>query len=382
MVPEAEVAEKCKLDVSKLQGVSIGSGFAVVRYGQLCFRKPATDSASAMWSATKTLGATVTGIANWETRNIPRTGPKTGQLKDTDKATYWLDNVSYNKEAYVAHVLSMEAHNSDLSYGKKKHAYDTVGSVQINTLSTMIDRAISQDSARLGSNTGALAKKFLFDEIGMTDSSWGGSVFAYTWSATLNDMARLGNLLVHQGVWSGKRVLGADWVYKQTHPAFEDGNTAYGYLSWLVAKEGQTSIGGGSFTGSAGGDAGGLLADECAPSAVWQRYPHGQLSEAKDCTYTMHPCTQKHDVGIWSAQGLGGQFIVGHAGLDMVLVAKDYSAGGGGPASLWAAVRPALVALDPTYKGDEPAFCKAYAAGEYAPDLPAPIVQPADEPKM
>ena len=96
----------------------------------------------------------------------------------------------------------------------------------------------------------------------------------------------------------------------------------------------------------------------------------------------MHPCTQKHDVGIWSAQGLGGQFIVGHAGLDMVLVAKDYSAGGGGPASLWAAVRPALVALDPTYKGDEPAFCKAYAAGEYAPDLPAPIVQPADEPKM
>ena len=56
MVPEAEVAEKCKLDVSKLQGVSIGSGFAVVRYGQLCFRKPATDSAPAGCTA----GAPVT----------------------------------------------------------------------------------------------------------------------------------------------------------------------------------------------------------------------------------------------------------------------------------------------------------------------------------
>jgi hypothetical protein len=34
------------------------------------------------------------------------------------------------------------------------------------------------------------------------------------------------------------------------------------------------------------------------------------------------------------------------------------------------------------YKGDEAAFCKAYSAGDYAPDLPAPIVQPPDEPKM
>jgi hypothetical protein len=381
VVPEGEVAAKCKLDPSKLAGVTLGSGFAIIRYGQMCYRKPATDGATAMWSATKTLGATVTGIASYETRDIPRTGPKTGQLKDTDKATYWLDTVTYNREAYVAHVLSMEAHNASLAYGSKKHSYDTVGSVQINTLGTMINRAISQDSMRLGTTTAALAKTFLFDEIGMTQSTWPGTVFAYSWSATLGDMARLGNLLIHQGVWSGKRILGADWVYKQTHPAFEDGNTAYGYLTWLVAKEGQTSIGGGSFTGGAGATAGGLLADDCGPSALWQRYPHGFLSEAKDCTYTMNSCKQKYDVGLWSAQGLGGQFIVGHPGLDLVIVAKDYS-GGGGPTGLWKAIRPALVALDPTYKGDEAAFCKAYAAGDYAPDLPAPIVQPPDEPKM
>jgi len=380
VVPAAEAAEKCKMDVSKLSGVRLGSGFAVVRYGQMCFRNPATDGATAMWSATKTLGATVTGMASWETRMIPRTGPKTGQLKDTDKATHWLDSVSYNREAHLAHVLAMVAHESDLSYGKKKHSYDTVGSVQINTASTMVQRAISQDAARLGNSTAAFAKKFLFDEIGMTDSSWGGTVYAYSWTGTLGDMARLGNLLIHQGVWSGKRILGADWVYKQTHPAFEDGNTAYGYLTWLVAKEGQTSIGGGSFTGGSGTNAGGLLADPCSPSAVWQRYPHG-LSEAKDCTYTMSPCAQKYDVGVWSAQGLGGQFIVGHPGLDLVIVAKDYS-GGDGPAGLWKEIRPAIVAADPMFKGDDAAFCKAYAAGDYAPDLPAPIVQPADEPKM
>jgi hypothetical protein len=272
--------------------------------------------------------------------------------------------------------MAMVGHNSDLSYPNKRHSYDTIGTVQINTLSTVVKTAISQDSGRLGTSTASFAKKFLFDAIGMKDSTWPGNVYAYTWSATLGDMARLGNLIIHQGVWSGKHILDAGWTYKMTHPAFEDGNTAYGYLTWLVAKEGQRSIGGGSFTSSGSGvNSGGLLADDCAPSAVWQKYPHG-LSEAPDCTYKMSSCAQKFDVGSWSAQGYQGQFIVGHPGLDLVIVAKDFD-GGDGPAGLWKAIRPAVVALDPMYKGDETAFCKAYAAGDYAPDLPAPVVQPA-----
>jgi hypothetical protein len=370
VVPEAEVAEKCKMDVAKLKGLRLGSGFAVVRYGLMCYRNPATDTPSQMYSSTKTLGATVTGIASYETRNQMRSGKKTGQLKDSDKALDWLDSVSYNREAHVAHVLAMVGHNSNLAEGSKRHSYDTVGSVQINSLSTMVRTAISQDSARLGTSTGAFAKKFLFDPLGMTQSSWGGTQYATSWSATLGDMARLGLLLIHQGVYNGKRVLDSGWVYKQTHPAFEDGNTAYGYLTWLVAREGQRSIGGGSFTGGADG----LLSDGCSPAALWQRYPHG-LSTYKDCTYKMNSCKQKYDVGSWSAQGLNGQFIVGHPGLDLVIVAKNYS-GGSGPAGMWDAVRPAIVALDPMYKGDDAGFCKAYGAGDYAPDLPAPVVQP------
>ncbi|HEX6239616.1 MAG TPA: hypothetical protein VFZ61_01935, partial [Polyangiales bacterium] len=263
------------------------------------------------------------------------------------------------------------AHNTSLSDGEKRHAYDTVGAVQINTLSTMVRTAIAQDGQRLGTSVGALARKFLFEKLGMSSSSWGGTQYAYSWTATLGDMARLGLLMIHQGVWSGERVLGSDWAYKQVHPAFEDGNTAYGYLTWLVAREGQRSIGGGSFTNN-GSAAGGLLADACSPAALWQRYPHG-LSTFQDCQYKNNSCKQKYDVGVWSAQGLGGQFIIGHPGLDLVIVAKDYG-GGNGPAGLFDAVRPAIVALDPTYKGDDARFCKAYAAGDYAPDL---IVQPS-----
>lgn len=35
----------------------------------------------------------------------------------------------------------------------------------------------------------------------------------------------------------------------------------------------------------------------------------------------------------------------------------------------WDIFRPALVAADPEYAGDEAAFCEAYARGAYAPDL-------------
>ena len=55
-----------------------------------------------------------------------------------------------------------------------------------------------------------------------------------------------------------------------------------------------------------------------------------------------------------------------NAGLDMVLVVKDFDHG---EDELWSAVRPALVALDPTYKGDDKAFCAAYGSGMYAPAL-------------
>jgi hypothetical protein len=370
LVPSGELAERCRLDPARMDAAAgtIGTQFAVIRYGELCYEVSDRNRASSAYSVTKTLGALVTGIASYETRDIPRTGRRTGPLMDTDKATHWLDSVSYNNDAHLAHVLAMVAHNRDLSHGSKSYSYDTIGSTQINTLSTVISRAISQDAARLGTTTGGFARTFLFDAIGATGSSWRGTNFATSWSTTLHDMARVGLLILHQGVWNGRRLLDAGWVYKMTHPAFEDSNTAYGYLTWLVAREGAAGIGG-SFGGNSHDD-------PCAPAAVWQSYPHG-LSGAQDCEYSRNSCEQLHDVGVWSAQGLGGQFIVGHAGLDMVIVAKDYS-GGGGPRGLWEALRPALVALDPVHQGNEAAFCSAYAAGDYAPDLPAPIVQPAD----
>ena len=89
-------------------------------------------------------------------------------------------------------------------------------------------------------------------------------------------------------------------------------------------------------------------------------------------------CNQMFDVGVWQAVGLGGQVIQGHPGLDLVLVARDLTPvgigpslgnGNAAPAILWTAVMPAIAAADPRFAGDEAAFCAAYGANAYAPDL-------------
>ena len=162
---------------------------------------------------------------------------------------------------------------------------------------------------------------------------------AYGWQTIIPDMLRVGLLLTRNGAWNGERLLSEAWVYGMTHPSFEEATTGYGYLTWL--------------NGS------------CAPRAINKEFPHG-MSTATTCG-GFGGCDQQFDVGVFNAAGLGGQFIIGHRGLDLVIAIKDAGEGQGSKA--WEAMRPALVALDPTYQGDDAAFCAAYAAGNYAPDL-------------
>ena len=234
----------------------------MVRYGKLCHEYypegPAqADQPTENFSATKTLGAVVTGIAAWETRDLPRTGRKTGPIQAEDRVDHWLDEFSFNPDAHLEHVLAMIAHNPDLSYGHRGFSYDTFGDVQINRLSDVVTTAIAQDPERLGTTVEEFTQRYLFQPLGMRHSQWSGGVpdknYAFTWSSTTREMARLGLLLLHGGVWSGERILGEDWVYAMTHPSFEDANPAYGYLTWLNTLE---------------NDAGTERTFDCAPLSV------------------------------------------------------------------------------------------------------------------
>jgi hypothetical protein len=373
MVPTTDVASVCKLDLAKLQSAETSTGypFVVVRYGKVCYATASAKSftASEAYSTTKTLGATVTGIAAYQSKKFSGvTGAMKGVFSDMDRVDHWLapGTFTYNKDAQVAHVLGMVAHDTNLAWGMKTFAYDTVGSVEINTLSNIITTVISQDSANLGTSVATFAQKFLYQPLGMKNSSWGGTVFAYTWSTDLFDMARVGLLLLDWGNWDGQRLLDSLWVYRMTHPSFEDANTGFGYLTWLNSSSNWESISGGKqqMAGTPG---------TCAPVCIHKKYPHGTASQAMDCNY-MGPatCMQKYDVGVFNAEGLGGQLIQGHRGLDIVIVARNAQPGGAGPGTakmVWTAISPAVISGDPMFKGDQTGFCNAYGGNSYAPDM-------------
>lgn len=372
LVSRDRVSAECGLDPDLLDAAddALGVSWAVVRYGKLCheYYPEGDDPPLELFSATKTLAAVVTGMAVYQTQDLVETGRKTGPLSDEDRLDHWLDSFApfeLNPDAQVAHVLAMVAHNEDLSYGSRDYDYDDVGIEQVNILNDVVKLAVAQDAERLGSNVEEFTQRFLFGPLGMRDSTWNDGLpdkpFAYGWSGTVRDMARLGLLILNGGVWDGERLLDESWVQKITRPAFEDANTAYGYLTWLLSRSNRA--------GTRSPERIQGPQEPCSPAAIWPEYPHG-LSEATDCGYDPpYSCDQEYDVGVWAAAGAAGQHIVGHPGLDMVLLAKYAGPDSSALETVWTAVRPALVALDPTFAGDEDAFCEAYANNAYAPDL-------------
>ena len=369
LVQKDRVAEECDLDPELLAqaDAEIARAYAVIRYGKLCHEHyPADlypggiDQPEFVFSATKTLGGVLTGVAAWHTRDFERAGPKTGPLEDTDRVDHWLDSFTFNPDAQVGHVLGMVAHNQDLSSPDLDFEYDLVGTVQINRLNDVVAAAIAQDPA-LGSNVHEFVEGYLFGPLGMKQSVWDldlpNKTFGLGWTSTVRDMARIGLLMLDGGLWNGERLASEEWMYKMTHPSFEIATTGYGYLTWMIARSNIDTEQGKTTEPNAA----------CTPSSIWNEFPHG-LSLSPDCNYTPPwDCNQELDVGVWYAAGLMGNYIIGHPGLDMVLAVKNV--GDNNQHVVWDAIRPALVALDPTYSGDEQAFCEAYAAGSYAPSL-------------
>lgn len=352
--PDALI-EECGLDPDILATVDETApySYAIVRYGKLCHEfyhpnLPGRDELARNISATKTLAATVFGRAVTMSADLPQ------PLRDTDRMDAWINDITFNPDALVAHVLAMVGFNESLAFGQKQFSYDADGSREINRLSDVVEAVIAQNPEHFSgaSTTGEFAQREMFDRLGMRDSIWDGERFAVDWDSTLLDMARLGVLLVHDGVWDQRRLVSQEWIYKMTHPAFEDSDTGYGYLTWLTAKRN-------SFLGGFG---------SCEPSAIWREFPHAP-SESTDCNYDgEHSCIQSFDVGAFAANGAGGQMIIGHRGLDLVVVTRD-AGFASFPFQPWDLIRSALVQHDPVYQGDEEAFCAAYKEGEYAPDL-------------
>ena len=350
-VDRAHVAEECDLDPAILANAdrNFPGGYSVVRYGKLCWTGGGSPTATFQgYSTTKTFGGILTGIV-----------ASRSSLDDTDLASEWLtagQRSGLNPNATIAHILAMTATSPNLGVGRKnRFAYDTTGSREINRLVNVINNVIAREPANFGGarNADEFADQ-VFRILGMNSSSWGGSAFGTSLVTSVNDLSRLGLLILRKGRWGGQQLIEERYVYRQTHPSFPDSNTGLGYLTWLNAQNMQGPSG---------------RSSTCAPYAAWPAdAPHPPAFPFTN-SYggTPYP-NPPNDIGVVWAAGLGGQWTQVHRGLDLVLTGHNVS----GEWLLWDAVRPAVVAEDDTYRGNPTGFCSAYNRSTHAPSLLSP----------
>ena len=170
------------------------SRYAIGRYGKLCqvvpTRQTSPDrSRGHVFSAEDVaprVGAVVTIPRH---RALARTGRYPIGSREC-----WLEDLSFNPDAQVAHVLAMVAFNEDLSHGAKMHVYDADGSREIQRLGDIAELAIAQDAARLGDDLESFTIQHIFEPLGMEASTWrafsGAPPQAYGWTR-VRDMRRL-----------------------------------------------------------------------------------------------------------------------------------------------------------------------------------------------
>jgi hypothetical protein len=386
-VPKARLAKDCGLSPTLLAAADRTLGntpYAIYRYGRLCRAggdAKALTEPYAVNSSTKTFGALLFGLVATRTNLDENT-----LFRDALPPTYYANDPGSlalagpppNPNAKIFHALTSTGHNPLLGYGTRvPWSYETVGNRGMNGLVKLMDEAVRANPTAFPGSKSArdVAYNELFKPLGMTKTFWDGQIIAGGMTSTVYDMGKLGELLLRKGRWGNRQIVDEDYVYRMTHPQIEDVHTGYGYLTWLNSAAGVATL----FDFK--------TEPVCSPFVEWRKYPHAPTFEAPDSNGGA-PFRNKHDIGVFWADGAGGQFTYVHRGLDLVMVIRDDEAaqandpeaqkrGESNPTGLefhrmWRLVRPALIAMDPKYKGNEAAFCKAYRSGSYAPDLLSP----------
>ena len=91
-----------------------------------------------------------------------------------------------------------------------------------------------------GMSTCEFAHRYLFEPLGIEAEFWGVDPQGYftgghSISMTAREIARLGQLFLNEGRWSGSQIIPGWWVAASTSPRIDIGNNyaGYGYYWWL-----------------------------------------------------------------------------------------------------------------------------------------------------
>ena len=320
-------AGDCGIDTSLLSGKLSRFPWMVMQGDKVCYENnTGSDRTEYVASVAKTFGALTFGMVNHDTN---------GDISPDDRASDWISGARSN--ATLENVLSMTSHTAGLN----TFNYDTLGNVQINQLSEALNKAIKKHGLARGLDD--YVHNTVMPRLGMTSSNWSRGrdekIFAYSLYSTVPDMIRFGRLINNRGVLNGQRYLTDEWAHRQIHPANEQANGGYGLLTWLNAPSWKDISG----TRRAPDV-------KCAPLTL----------RRADFDSAGNPRGGKKDVGVWLARGIGGHFLLGHPGLDMVMAIKGYS---GRPDNFWQEVMPAFAGAAGMSVTE---FCRAYSSNQYS----------------
>lgn len=216
---------------------------------------------SEAWSVTKSITATLVGIAQdeghldidqpasdfiTEWQGTPSEAVTIRNLLSNDSGRFHDNATDYGQMAVLA--PDKTAFSIDLAQQHDPGTVWAYNNSAIQTLEAVLERAT-------GVPVDEYAVDVLFEPIGMssdmTFDSAGNTLTFMGMQASCLDMARFGLLYLRDGEWDGEQVISAEYVAEATEPS-QDLVPRYGFLWWLLGGEGGETAAGQGDTGSGG----------------------------------------------------------------------------------------------------------------------------------
>jgi len=229
-------------------------GLLIIRHGHLvaeayCKTKTDRDKPHALQSATKSVTSMATGIAIDQ-----------GLISSVDQKIYefipeYFDQDPKKHEITLYHALTMQTglafvnddhtgelincDGSSLEYVLHKSLrFNPGASFYYNDGDPQLISGVIQ--AVSGKSLDAYARENLFQPLGITNYLWEASKDGVNYGAVglwlkPRDMARIGQLMLQNGLWQGEQIISPEWIAESTAI---HANTNYGYYWWNYGWEG------------------------------------------------------------------------------------------------------------------------------------------------
>ncbi|PIB30410.1 hypothetical protein BFP77_04550 [Maribacter sp. 4U21] len=225
-----------------------GYSLLVIRNGHLVsesyFNGQTAETANHIYSVTKTFVATLLGVAEQKgwidsvgqgvSDLLPEYSihPKLAALTLKDILTHRSGVPNSRSSADVRLFLQAEPESvPGTVFEYNNHAP--------NIVMAMLDRLAKKGMAGPASDVRSLAQDNLFGPLGINVSEWAKGPQGFPQGGnglymSSRDLAKLGYLLLRDGIWEDERILAPGWVKAASeHRAAFDRQKGYGYLNWV-----------------------------------------------------------------------------------------------------------------------------------------------------